>query len=107
MITYRVRQKRMFRYEAFHFLSDFPEHSHQRTEVVEIGRAVKRFLLSNVDQLIKSESFTRFSGTWSQYNRDQTLFISNAGSNTLESINTFNYKHNSNSIYLYEKYLFP
>lgn len=97
----------MFRYEAFHFLSDFPEHSHQRTEVVEIGRAVKRFLLSTVDQLIESESFTRFSGTWSQYNRDQTLFISNAGSNTLESIKTFNYIHNSNSTTSTRNVFFP
>lgn len=40
----------MFRYESFHFLSDFPEHSHQRTEGAEIERVVKRFLLSTVDQ---------------------------------------------------------
>lgn len=46
----------MFRYEAFHFLCDFPEHSHQRTESAEIGRTVKRFLLSTVDQLIESLS---------------------------------------------------
>lgn len=38
MITYRVRQQRMFRYEAFHFLSD--------NGGAEIGRVVKRFLLN-------------------------------------------------------------